>query len=160
MGKPYLSGGPCFSISHTGNIWVCLVADYNIGIDVQIEKTNVKFEDIAKRFFNEREQGYISEKGIQGFYKVWTAREAYAKYTGEGFFGKSLKAFSLCDFLEEKNNHENVKIHFLELPQQYLAEKVCCAICIECAKGLSMQGVDIDLNVDEPFAEDFRIIYI
>ena len=39
---------------------------------------------------------YIKEVGLEGFFEIWTRREAFGKYTGEGFFGE------FRDFIDDK----------------------------------------------------------
>ncbi|QHI71238.1 4'-phosphopantetheinyl transferase family protein [Aminipila terrae] len=102
-GKPYFENIPVqFSISHSGQIWVCLMADFNVGIDIQFYK-NLKYEKIAERFFTENEIEYIHQKGIDGFFQVWTRKEAYVKYTGNGFANEGFSDFSVVS--KEGNNY-------------------------------------------------------
>ena len=98
-GKPYIKGGPEFSISHTGGIWMCAVSDEPVGLDVQ-EKRTAKYESIAKRFFTGGEAKYIEaagEKAQDAFYRLWARKEAYVKYTGMGFSGSAFQEFSVLD---------------------------------------------------------------
>lgn len=86
-GKPYLKDYPVhFNVSHSGLLWICMVGDAPCGIDIQQEK-DCSFEKIAERHFNEAEQEYVKREGIEGFFRLWTMREAYGKYTGQGFYG-------------------------------------------------------------------------
>ena len=86
-GKPYLKGHPVhFNVSHSGLLWMCMVGDAPCGIDIQQEK-DCSFEKISARHFNDEEQAYIGREGISGFFRLWTMREAYGKYTGQGFYG-------------------------------------------------------------------------
>lgn len=144
-GKPYIEKGPSFSVSHTANVWACLVSEFNVGFDIQIEKLNVKFEAIAKRFFEEREREYVEKTGIKGFYQVWTAREAYAKYTGEGFFGKSMSDFSLADFMFDNKNVEcsEYKIQFVNLSEVYYDDKLYCAICLPIGEEFCVHNIRV-----------------
>ena len=88
-GKPYLvsarSGrkvsGIHFSISHSGELWSCVVSDGPCGLDLQ-KMRPAAFEALAKRFFFPEESRYIKEAGLRGFYEIWTRREALSKYTG------------------------------------------------------------------------------
>lgn len=96
-GKPYpVDIDIHFNISHCEDYVVCVIDNKPIGIDIEkIRPVNMK---IAKRFFNEQEQKYVFgfapdeeafEKEADGetlkrFFEVWTAKEAYLKYTGEG----------------------------------------------------------------------------
>lgn len=87
-GKPFLKGYPVFSynISHAGKWIICVIADYPVGVDIEL----VKFInlDIAKRFFTKAEYEMILMETIdsqqQLFYQIWTAKESYIKYIGRG----------------------------------------------------------------------------
>lgn len=85
-GKPYFSHLPLeFSVSHTGDLWVCLIADadFPVGVDVQsIRKCHM--DKIAKRYYTWDEQEFVSSMGEEGFFQIWTRKEAYAKFTGKG----------------------------------------------------------------------------
>ena len=41
-----------------------------------------------RRYFTQDEQNYIREYGISGFFRLWVRREAFGKYTGDGFYGE------------------------------------------------------------------------
>ena len=79
-GKPYAEGYN-FSVSHSGDIFACAFADSNVGIDIQHSR-NVKADRIAERYFTEREAAGIESE--DDFFRLWTRKEAYAKYTGRG----------------------------------------------------------------------------
>lgn len=89
QGKPYLKEYPdvYFSLSHSGKLAVLAVSDSEVGIDVQEHRGYN--EKISKRFFHEEEKKILEavsdpvEKEIL-FYKIWTCKEAYIKYTGKG----------------------------------------------------------------------------
>lgn len=87
-GKPYIEGSPLhFNVSHSGQLWICIIGQAECGIDLQIMRS-CSYEKISERYFNRLEQAYVRIHGIHGFFELWTAREAYGKFTGEGFFGK------------------------------------------------------------------------
>ena len=91
-GKPFFADGPGddhieFSVSNSGEYWVCAVSAEPCGIDVQVTSGN-DWKAIARRWFMPEEQAYVEREGEEGFYRIWTRREAYGKMTGEGFFGK------------------------------------------------------------------------
>lgn len=87
-GKPFFKDSDIyFNISHSRNIWACLVGRSCCGLDIQYIRP-CGYKKIAGRFFSETEQQYVSEKGIDGFFDIWVRREAYGKFTGEGFFGE------------------------------------------------------------------------
>lgn len=89
-GKPYICGAErdvyC-NVSHSGNMWICIVGEAECGIDLQLVK-DCKYEQISRRYFSKAEQDYIAKYGISGFFRLWVRREAFGKYTGEGFYGE------------------------------------------------------------------------
>lgn len=84
MGKPFFINERRikFSVSHSENLWACLMADTEVGLDVQYMR-DVDFGKIAERFFTEQEQEYVKHNGREGFYHVWCRKEAIVKYYGE-----------------------------------------------------------------------------
>lgn len=90
-GKPFLSGseGPRFNLSHSGGLALLAFAvDRELGIDVERERPMPDAEDIARRYFSQREQEEIlrlprEERG-SAFFRCWTRKEAFIKATGDG----------------------------------------------------------------------------
>ena len=88
-GKPYLKD--CqeiyFNLSHSGDYVACAIADCEIGVDIQQYRKNIK-EGVLKKVFHESEKALYEacaeEEKEAFFYDIWAAKEAYAKYTGEG----------------------------------------------------------------------------
>ena len=79
-GKPLLVGSnKHISVTTTGDVMVCAIADTNIGIDGE----NLA---IAERFFTEEEADYVRDGENDGtrFIKVWIRKEAFCKFTGKG----------------------------------------------------------------------------
>lgn len=94
-GKPYLESKRLFfSISHTEELWGCVVAPCPVGLDLQ-KTRQVSFASIAGRFFTSKEQQFLATHP-EGFFPVWTAKEAYAKWDGRGI-GIGLSSFSVAD---------------------------------------------------------------
>lgn len=91
-GKPYSPGrrDVAFSISHSGRAaaGALLVGGGDIGIDIErIDRENdVRHERIARRFYTDAERAAIasSDDRAAAFYTVWTRKESYLKYTGDG----------------------------------------------------------------------------
>lgn len=82
--KPYFDSKSIFlSISHSGSYWVCAISDSQIGMDIQIHK-QCNWMQIARRFFNADEILWLNKKSIDAFFLIWTAKESYVKFTGEG----------------------------------------------------------------------------
>lgn len=83
-GKPYVEHCDTYlSVSHSGEYFLCIIAERPVGIDVQ-ERKNSNSDKIAERYFTEREKSFIRDNGENGFFTVWTRKEAYSKLTGEG----------------------------------------------------------------------------
>lgn len=94
-GKPYFPDFPeiRFSISHSGRYWACALSGHEVGMDLQeharlrdetAEEACVRFLKMAKRFFHPLEAKFVEKNCYENFFTVWTAREAYVKYTGQG----------------------------------------------------------------------------
>lgn len=87
-GKPCIINADVhFSITHSGTLAMCAVADCPVGIDAE-EITSFN-PNICKRFFSkaEREQIFASsdEDIIKDtFFRIWTIKESYVKMTGRG----------------------------------------------------------------------------
>lgn len=123
-GKPYIYGTkePVYcNVSHSGNLWIAIVGPEECGIDLQ-RVTDCKYEQIARRYFSADEQAYIRDYGMNGFFRLWVRREAFGKFTGEGFYGQKPAFVSpegrLIDWVEEG---------FLkDLP---IADDIICTYC-------------------------------
>ena len=94
FGKPYLLNDPSFhfNISHTRSAFVAAVGDLPLGVD--IEKTNKADPDVARKVFTADEYAYVfssdDSKDIR-FNEVWTKKESYVKWTGEGWSSDPFK---------------------------------------------------------------------
>lgn len=84
-GKPQIEG-LFFNLSHSGELVICAVSGKAVGCDV--EQQGKAPRNLAKRFFCENEQRYLSrvadDKYDEALYRLWTLKESYMKYTGEG----------------------------------------------------------------------------
>ena len=77
--------GLFFNISHSKDYVVLALSDKEVGIDIQ-EIKPLK-ANVPKRFFTDTDNEYIdqSEDGkIDRFTQVWSAKESFAKLTGNG----------------------------------------------------------------------------
>ncbi|HIZ08191.1 MAG TPA: 4'-phosphopantetheinyl transferase superfamily protein [Candidatus Eubacterium avistercoris] len=95
--KPYFSSPSDigFSISHSGNFWMCAFGRGELGLDVQgSQKCSPK--RLAERFFHPKEAEWLERNGYRDFLQVWTAKESYLKYTGEGLTA-GMDFFSTAD---------------------------------------------------------------
>ena len=105
-GKPSIDGHPeiCFNLSHSGDRVMCAISDTPVGCDVEkIKPYRKNLDQIARRFFDENERKKIfidAPKEAEVFYQIWTLKESYIKYTGEGM-KCSFESFSVVDNLGE-----------------------------------------------------------
>lgn len=91
-GRPYLSGQGAvdFSLSHTSGLVLCALETdgaARVGADVEKIPTDAgKVQKLTRRFFAPCEQTYVlsAKEPCAAFAEVFTAKEAYAKFTGEG----------------------------------------------------------------------------
>lgn len=94
LGKPFLDSNKYyFNISHSGEYVIFAVSDDEIGIDIQkMDEINLK---ISERFFSPYEDKFIKEyNSFERFYIIWTIKEAYIKYIGQGL-NKTLNSFTV-----------------------------------------------------------------
>lgn len=87
-GKPYFANAPQvhLSVSHSGVYWICAFSLNPLGIDIQIHRT-CEESAIAQRFFHPCEVDYLKGKDQTAFFELWTAKESFVKYTGDGIDG-------------------------------------------------------------------------
>ena len=93
-GKPFIEDHPelHFNLSHSKNKVMCVLSDIEAGCDVEWVRDRKDFErKISNRFFSDEEKAYIESRiklgkreGTDAFFTVWTLKESYIKYTGEG----------------------------------------------------------------------------
>ncbi|MCL2774436.1 MAG: 4'-phosphopantetheinyl transferase superfamily protein [Oscillospiraceae bacterium] len=118
-----------FSLSHSENMIICAVACFNVGADCQMKnvKNEAQCRKIAKRFYSSTENMFLesidlynsdgsddlydaddsddfanSEAYINNFFKIWTKKEAYIKYTGKGLT-EGMTTFSVTNEVRQKN---------------------------------------------------------
>jgi 4'-phosphopantetheinyl transferase len=87
-GKPYFPAWPevHFSLSHSGDFTACAYAGRPVGLDLQVHRY-CRQAKIAQRYFHPEETAYLAASGYVDFYDLWTAKESYGKYTGDGIAG-------------------------------------------------------------------------
>ena len=99
-GRPYFCDRMCdFSITHTQNHVFCAIIEGEEPIRIGIDAEDLgrpdfsNLEEMAARWFGENEQAvFLTFPTKETFLCLWTRKEAYVKYTGEG-----LKVLSKID---------------------------------------------------------------
>jgi phosphopantetheine--protein transferase-like protein len=87
-GKPYFSGNQLyFSLSHTKTMALCAVSDAPVGADC--ETVRPISPRVANRVLSPLEltQYRTAIDPQDAFFRFWTMKEAWVKYTGEGLHG-------------------------------------------------------------------------
>lgn len=87
-GRPYFSNIPYadFSLTHTDSLCgaaLCCHTAPRVGIDLEEISESRDCERLAHRFFTAEEQQMVREGGNDVFFRLWTQKEAYAKYSGQ-----------------------------------------------------------------------------
>ena len=135
-GKPYFyeSGfeGVFFSRSDTKGYKTIGFSDGEIGVDCENTEARPgiesRFRMIAKRYFSEDELRYIDPEAsgaVGRFFEIWTAKEAYMKFTGRGFSEgfRSFSVFGLANAVVETGRVEGAP---------HVVYSVCTARKAEC----------------------------
>ncbi|MEW6751053.1 MAG: 4'-phosphopantetheinyl transferase superfamily protein [Candidatus Latescibacterota bacterium] len=78
-----------FNLSHSGAVGLyALARGRQVGVDVELRRTGIDLERIARRFFSVLEVEQLLALGPeareQAFYRCWTCKEAYLKASGRG----------------------------------------------------------------------------
>ncbi len=90
-GKPYVENGPCFSYSDSFDCRLCVVSEGEVGADIEKRRDPSKYMGIVKRFFAPDEARAADESN---FFELYTAKEAYVKFTQMGIFS-GMERFSV-----------------------------------------------------------------
>jgi 4'-phosphopantetheinyl transferase len=112
-GKPVLAGPTMpssvhFNLSHAGELAVVAVAQQMVGVDIEVVREIQNYEQIAKRFFTEREHAAIlafpDYQRSKAFLHCWTHKEAFLKAIGAGL-SMPLNSFDHHDSAQWKLLH-------------------------------------------------------
>ncbi|MGC5775322.1 4'-phosphopantetheinyl transferase family protein [Paenibacillus pabuli] len=95
-GKPYIHGGPRFSLSHTKGLCVLAVTSSNteLGVDIEWMRPLLRQQAIINRFLTEEEQGYVLDSACNGvehsplLWEMMTRKEAWIKACGQALCGQ------------------------------------------------------------------------
>ncbi len=115
-----------FNISHSGKISCAawhITAENEVGIDIECISEDRNISGIAKRFFSPSEREYVEANSYntRAFFEVWTAKEAYSKYLGDG-----ISVLSDIDVFELSRNQS---VFFRSFVIQYLNDTYMLTVC-------------------------------
>lgn len=105
------------SASHSKNLFACLIGDRPLGIDLQHGR-KLDPEKIAGRYFAEEEAELVRRLGAPEFFRLWTRKEAFSKYTGRG----------LEDVMARISVIDRTDVEFLDFQWE---RDVYCSCCIQ-----------------------------
>lgn len=107
-GKPFISGAPDFSVSHSENIVALAVSDKGergAGLDLQLLKQPLS-SALIRGALSESEKLRLEAiesdpDRVKYFYRCYTEKESYVKFTGEGLteFPREIVNFAGAKFL-------------------------------------------------------------
>ncbi len=147
-GKPFFPDLPLrVSVSHTGRKWACLVAGSevsSVGLDIQAAR-HTDHDRIAARFFTDTECTYLKTAGEDGFFRLWTRKEALTKYLGLPL-GRTLAKYSLTDGSKLLSSLEGVRFYDIDLGSGiYCAAALPAAFRVDiCIKEMSAEPLPQD----------------
>ncbi len=143
-GKPGLanglsSNGLRFNLSRRdGLALIAFTCDREIGVDVELVRTDLPVVEIAEVSFSESELAALRSlpESLQtaGFYNCWTRKEAYIKARGEGLsfplkqFDVSLTPGAAARLLDVKGSNTEVDrwtLAELEVGEEYVGAVAC-----------------------------------
>ena len=123
-GKPILKYYPNYhiSLSHTCGLGFAVIADFPVGLDSEVDRS-ISTESLSAAFHSE-ELVSLSENR-ENCLDLFSAKEAYLKYTGEGLMRDPAR-FKLADELK-KEGLACVKfnLNILNIDQSILVNIVC-----------------------------------
>jgi 4'-phosphopantetheinyl transferase len=144
-GKPYIDGGPYFSVSHSGDLVILAVCEENVGCDIEFINPYRDTALVARRVFQPEEIETVKDD-VKMFYKVWTAKESYQKMTG----ALSVSGFSVQ--LEgcggRVNGHTDVSIRFFDQFDGYAAA-VCSPAGVHWPHEISVLDSEYTKNISK-----------
>ena len=125
-GRPFFEERTCdFSITHTQNHVFCAILDgedssARVGIDAEdLDRPDfTNLQELATRWFvGEEQKTFLASPTKETFLRIWTRKEAYAKYIGEG-----LRALSKIDTVALENEG---RIRFFDYREGTILISVC-----------------------------------
>ena len=85
-----------WGLSHTAGLISCAVHQSRIGVDLERTDRQAPWRALARRWFSETEQQWLSARDSTGdFLLLWTLKEAWLKANHQGIAG-NLQSLQLC----------------------------------------------------------------
>ena len=139
-GKPFFENiaDLHFNISHSGSEVAIAFSTQPVGFDMEVLDRKRNCLAIAERFFTAEESREVKMAGDSAnklFARLWTAKEAMLKLSGEGLVGGLDRATSLS---EKEGRLADQKIHLARLDWEGL---VACVASFE-----AIEKVDVEIH--------------
>ncbi|MFG1710510.1 4'-phosphopantetheinyl transferase family protein [Nonomuraea sp. M3C6] len=119
-GRPRLDEGrPDFNLSHSDAWALVAVAPpgMRVGVDVERVRADLDHLGLARRLYQPEETARLlaagPDEGLAGYFRLWTAKEAFIKATGTGLAG-------LSDVLIREGSATSVRSRSLSGPVRWL----------------------------------------
>jgi 4'-phosphopantetheinyl transferase len=103
-GKPIVTKGVHFNVSHSGNLVLLALSDLRpVGVDVERKREVLKVRALSDRWLSPAERqdfARLREMGIadsDAFLRIWSLKEAQLKALGVGISGASRARFDTVD---------------------------------------------------------------
>lgn len=138
--KPHFDcDGIFYSLSHSGDYWVCVLSDCAVGIDLQRHQSCHR-KRIAARFFHPNEASWLVNKPDDAFFEIWTAKESYVKYTGVGITD-AFSHFSVVNDDGEIYKCEGAFLKHIPMMSEY-------TLCVCCSKPAQITMINDSIKKD------------
>lgn len=127
-----------FNISHSGDYIAIALAKGPIGIDVEKINLGFQYQGIMDHYFTPEEQRFIlsdKNEALSKFFLLWTRKEAYVKYTGEGLLGDLQELPKLINLPNDigvsRKDDTFFRVQTKQLTNEYFMSLVCSAALSE-----------------------------
>ncbi|WP_392561304.1 4'-phosphopantetheinyl transferase superfamily protein [Orbus sturtevantii] len=132
-GRPQFekSNLPDFNISHSGDfVAVAITTIGKIGLDIEFDRPRKNIAAIAKQFFSEQENNWLSQQKdtLAAFWKLWTLRESALKLYGKGVWQMREMAIMMPEQQVNAKFATGFYLHHQKVEQIYLS--ICCDLPI------------------------------
>ena len=112
-----------FNITHSGEFILAAIGDKPVGIDV--EKNENRDFSLFRDIWGEGQHAHFELNDCRSFYKVWTAKESYAKYLGTGLHSNMEEIILQRDnSIIDQGKETGIAVKYIHLHRDYT-----CAVC-------------------------------
>ena len=139
-GKPYLPGGPEFSISHSRGLAGCAVDSGPVGLD--IERVRKFTPGMREKICTEREL-FLTGGDDSLLTQLWTCKESYMKLTGLGF-AQGLRETEFCALGDRPKLMGREEAQFSSVLIELRGEAFWLTLCRAGGAELQIKWIDHD----------------